>query len=94
MRLSPAELSAIRGTLGALDPLGRVYLFGSRADDLRRGGDIDIFLEASRDIDLRTTLTTEYRLHSACDCKVDLLIKTPSQPDQPIHQIARKGIPL
>ena len=32
MRLSPTELSAIRSTLGALDPLGRVYLFGSRAD--------------------------------------------------------------
>ena len=94
MRLNPSELSAIRTTLGALDPHGRVYLFGSRADDLRRGGDIDIFLEASREIDLRSALTTEYRLHTACDCKVDLLIKTPSQADQLIHQIARKGIPL
>jgi predicted nucleotidyltransferase len=94
MRLSPAELSAIRSTLSALDPLGRVYLFGSRADDQRRGGDIDVFLEASHEIDQRTALTAEYRLHSACDCKVDLLIKTPGQADQPIHQIARKGIPL
>jgi predicted nucleotidyltransferase len=94
MRLSTAELSAIRSTLGALDPLGRVYLFGSRADDQRRSGDIDVFLVASREIDLRTALATEYRLHSACDCKVDLLIKTPGQLDQPIHQIAREGIPL
>ncbi len=33
MRLHPAELSAIRTTLGALDPLGRIYLDESRADE-------------------------------------------------------------
>jgi len=29
-----------------------------------------------------------------CDTKVDLLIKTPQDADQPIHQIARQGIQL
>jgi hypothetical protein len=33
MRLHPAELSAIRTTLGTLDSLGRIYLYGSRTDD-------------------------------------------------------------
>ena len=94
MRLNPTELSAIRTTLGALDPHGRIYLFGSRADDMRKGGDIDLFLEASRAIDLKTALTTQYRLSGACDTKVDLLIKTPEQTEQPIHQIARRGIRL
>ena len=94
MRLNPAELEAIRSTLGALDPLGHIYLYGSRADDNRRGGDIDIFLDASLAIDLRTALTCEYRLVGACDTKVDLLIKTPEQAEMPIHQIARRGIRL
>ena len=94
MRLHPAELDAIRTTLGALDPLGRIYLYGSRADDARRGGDIDLFLEASRPIDLKTVLSTQYRLSSACDTKVDLLIKSPDGADMPIHQIARQGIQL
>ena len=94
MRLKTTELSAIRSSIGALDPLGRIYLYGSRADDTRRGGDIDLFLEASRAIDLKTALTLQYRLCSACDTKVDLLIKTPGQAEMPIHQIARKGIPL
>ena len=94
MRLNPNELSAIRTTLGAVDSLGNVYLFGSRADDNRRGGDIDLFLDATRAIDLKTALTLQYRLTAACDTKVDLLVKNPDQADMPIHQIARRGIRL
>ena len=93
MRLHPAELDAIRTTLGALDPLGRIYLYGSRTDDAKSGGDIDLFLEASRPLDMKTVLTTQYRLSSACDTKVDLLIKSPDEADMPIHHIARQGIP-
>ena len=94
VRLNPSELEAIRSTLDTLDPSGRIYLYGSRADDNRRGGVIDIFLDASRAIDLKTALTCEYRLAGACDTKVDLLIKTPGQAEMPIHQIARRGIRL
>jgi predicted nucleotidyltransferase len=94
MRLNPAELNAIRTTLGAMDPHGNIYLYGSRADDNRLGGDIDLFLDAARAIDLKTALTLQYRLTAACDTKVDLLIKTPGQADMPIHEIARRGIRL
>lgn len=88
MRLNSAELHAVRTILGALDPAGRIYLYGSRADDRRRGGDIDVYLQASRPIDLKTQLSTQYRLELACDTHVDLLVKNPDQPAQPIHQIA------
>ena len=88
MRLSATELHALRSILGALDPAGRIYLYGSRADDMRRGGDIDVYLQASRPIDLKTQLSTQYRLELACDTHVDLLIKNPGQSAQPIHQIA------
>jgi len=94
MRLSPAELDTIRKTLAAADAAGRVYLYGSRTDDRRRGGDIDLFLDASRPIDLPTALRLQYRLSSACDTHVDLLVKAPGEPDLPIHQIARNGIAL
>jgi len=77
MRLKPAELNAIRLNVRSFDPDGQLYLYGSRADDARRGGDIDLFLEATRAIDLKAALTLQYRLSSACDTKVDLLIKTP-----------------
>lgn len=94
MRLNHAELDAIRATLRAVDPAGRIFLYGSRADDARRGGDIDVFLDASRPIDLKTALTTQVLLSAACDTKVDLLVKSPGEEDMPIHQIARRGVPL
>ncbi len=94
MRLNPIEVDALRSILHGLDPNGKIYLFGSRTDDSRRGGDIDVFLDASTTIELKTALITEYRLSNACNVKVDLLIKNPSQADQPIHQLAREGILL
>lgn len=95
MRLSSPEINALRSILGALDPTGHIYLYGSRVDDQRRGGDIDVYFETSRVIDLKTKLTTQYRLEKACDTRVDLLIKSRELPDQAIHAIAReKGVLL
>ena len=95
MRLNSTELHALRSILGALDPAGQIYLYGSRTDDLRRGGDIDVYLQASSPIDLKTQLSTQYRLELACDTHVDLLVKNPGQPVQPIHKIAiEQGILL
>ena len=90
MRLSPTEHQALRTLLGELDPAGRIYLFGSRTDDARRGGDIDIYLQASRPIDLKTRLLTQYRLEAACDTRVDLTIQNPGQAPEPIHLIAQE----
>ncbi len=94
MRLVPSEVHAIRQTLAEVDPDGRIWLFGSRADDARRGGDIDVYLEASRPLNLKTRLMLEYRLAALCGAKVDLLVRNPGQPEQPIHVIAREGVPL
>lgn len=95
MRLNSKEITSIRHILGELDPLGQVYLFGSRVDDSRKGGDIDIFLNASRIIELKTQLTIQYRLTTACNTHVDLLVKNPNQSMQPIHEIALEtGIKL
>jgi predicted nucleotidyltransferase len=88
MRLTEFEFIALRTIIGELDPAGRIYLYGSRANDNRRGGDIDVYLQASRAIDLKTRLLTQYRLQQACNTHVDLLVKNPQQPLQAIHQIA------
>ncbi|MBI4986345.1 MAG: nucleotidyltransferase domain-containing protein [Rhodocyclales bacterium] len=94
MRLSPHELQAVRQTLFEQDPNGHAWLFGSRADDSRRGGDIDLYFETSRPLDLKTALTLERRLTDLCNTKVDLLVRNPGQPEQPIYVVARKGVPL
>ncbi|MDO9140476.1 MAG: nucleotidyltransferase domain-containing protein, partial [Methylobacter sp.] len=95
MRLSTKELQALRAIMGELDPAGRIYLYGSRADDTRRGGDIDLYLQASRPIDLKARLLAQYRMQQACDTRVDLLVKNPAQPELPLHQIAvERGVLL
>lgn len=44
MRLTPEEQDVIRAAVAARDPEARVWLFGSRADDSKRGGDIDLLV--------------------------------------------------
>lgn len=46
MRLQPKEVEAIAQTLrDTFAPGTAVFLFGSRVDDRRRGGDIDLLVE-------------------------------------------------
>lgn len=94
MRLLPQEAQVIRQVLLDADPQGRIFLFGSRMDDAKKGGDIDIFFEPSKKLALKTQLSLEYKLTSLCETKVDLLVKNPDQAEKPIFGIARNGTPL
>lgn len=44
MRLSPHEHICIKSTILKQNPITKVYLFGSRTDDTKKGGDIDILI--------------------------------------------------
>ena len=44
MRLTKHEIGAIKTSLAEVFPGARIYLFGSRVDDKRRGGDIDLYI--------------------------------------------------
>ena len=95
MRLTPAEHQTITRILRSVDPQGEVLLFGSRVDDQRKGGDIDLLWRTSLPIDLKTQLTAQWQLQVSCDTRVDLLVQTPGEPDHDIVQIARQtGIVL
>ena len=77
MRLSDAQRRAITEAIHAVDRDAPVYLFGSRADDHARGGDIDLLVLTSR-IDLMAKLDILARLHEQLgDQRIDLVI----QPD-------------
>ena len=64
VRLSEHELLTIRQKLNTVDPNGKIYLFGSRTEDARKGGDIDIYFETTAPLDLKTKLLLEYQLNS------------------------------
>lgn len=44
MRLREMEKKSIVKAIKAVDPEAKIYLFGSRVDDNRRGGDIDLLI--------------------------------------------------
>ena len=44
MRLDENEIKAIKGSIIEFDPFCEIYLFGSRTDMSKRGGDIDILI--------------------------------------------------
>lgn len=74
----------------------KLYLFGSRVDDNKRGGDIDLLLETTQKIELETEISflrTIYK--NITSRKIDLLIKTPYRQDKPIYHTAiSEGIRL
>ena len=47
MRLTQKEIEAIKQVFLEVFEDGKIYLFGSRLDDGKRGGDIDLFIKTT-----------------------------------------------
>jgi len=74
MRLASEEQSVIRRAIAQADANAQVYLFGSRADDTAKGGDIDL-LVLSKKINIMAKLDILAQLHQQLgDRKVDIAI--------------------
>ncbi len=68
-----------------------LYLFGSRVDDNKKGGDIDLFLETSKSVDMNIQLSFLRDMYKyVTQRKIDLLIKTPQKKDCAIFHTAKK----
>lgn len=93
MRLSQFERDLIKQTVSdRLGAAATVRLFGSRAHDFRRGGDVDLFVEVPHPVANRLSLECGIAavLERAFDGRrVDVVIAAPNIPDQPIHAVAR-----
>jgi predicted nucleotidyltransferase len=89
MRITENEQQVIRQAITEIDPNADIYLFGSKADDHARGGDIDL-LVISRKINLMDKLAVLAKLHQNLgDQKIDLAVF----PDfsKPFARIARQN---
>jgi predicted nucleotidyltransferase len=64
----------------------KVWLFGSRANDQKRGGDVDLFVESDSS-DLMKKIRCKALLADLFDLGVDLVV---GQGDKPIHRIAKE----
>jgi len=74
MRISVSEKEAILNAVVAKDPAAKVWLFGSRADDSKKGGDIDIGI-LSEKIDFSEKLGIKIALYEKIgEQKIDLVV--------------------
>ncbi len=94
VRLSAREIEIIRVTvIRLLGDRTCIRIFGSRAREDEKGGDIDILIETERRLPNRVTsacrLTSELQMQLG-DQKIDVIIIDPETREQPIHQIARQ----
>ena len=101
MRLSPEQIYAIKHL--AAECFGDrtvVYLFGSRVDDNKRGGDIDLYVETDEP-DLAVILDAKYDFLAKLkqrigDQRIDVVVNFPTRRQRPpIIDIAKRtGIRL
>jgi predicted nucleotidyltransferase len=94
MRLSTDQVQAIRQTaVRVLGAGARVTVFGSRALDDRKGGDIDLFFETDAPLDNRAKVLC--RLHGALtlalgERKIDVILRDANTPSARIFEIAKR----
>ncbi|WP_394752637.1 nucleotidyltransferase domain-containing protein [Crenothrix sp.] len=101
MRLTPAQQATIRSTVAeTFGEEANVWLFGSRVDDNKRGGDIDLLIETQQ-ADVAVIVRAEMALLTKLQMKlgeqkIDVLVDYPTRQYTPaIFTIAKQtGIQL
>lgn len=92
MRLTEEQIhclvDATRRSFGAN---ADIWLFGSRVDDKKKGGDIDIYIETDLEKD---TVKAKLKMRELIwpvfgEQKIDILVRRRSHDFSPIHEIAR-----
>ena len=99
MRLPTAQRLALKQRFAdELESDCEIRIFGSRADDTARGGDVDLLVQCPRRLERKVWLAA--RLSASAERllegrKVDVLLVDPETSLQPIHHAAlRDGIAL
>lgn len=91
MRLTKDAVRSIRYIIGQVCEGAEIWLFGSRVDDRRKGGDIDLYIETGNEIQLTEQLRLMSQLQRALGFrKIDLIIRTPGSAERSIFQTAKK----
>jgi len=96
MRLSTDQIQAIRhATDTVFGPGTPVWLFGSRVDDTKKGGDIDLLIQTNL-VDINALMRAEITLLTMLqrklgEQKIDILLDYPTRTSRPpIFSIAKQ----
>lgn len=99
MRLTAAQISAIRSaSFEAFSPSVNVWLFGSRVDDRKRGGDIDLLIQPDMAI-TEPVFSKQIRFlthleRSLGERKIDVVIETPNDTRPIVAMAHATGIKI
>jgi predicted nucleotidyltransferase len=99
MRLTKTQCAAIKSIIAELvGDKSRVWLFGSRVDDNKRGGDIDLLIETDQIVPNRVALLCNLEAQLVMrlgERKIDVLLKDARTIDAPIFRVApEQGVQL
>ncbi len=87
MRLNKKYIDIIKTTISDKIENANIFLFGSRTDDSKKGGDIDLFVQTSQNITLKEELALLAKLEmNGINRKIDLIIDTPQKNKQVFFQ--------
>lgn len=93
MRLSTKEIRLIKSKVKSIFGEAVVYLFGSRVDDTKKGGDIDLYIVSKLNDNLfRKKQKLKIILEDTLYKPVDIIIST--DKNRPIEQEAMMGVQI
>ena len=70
MRLSTYEIDAIKDTFKDIFQNGDVYLFGSRVDDNKKGGDIDLYIKLPSPLQIKEMMAKKNKFRLRLEDKI------------------------
>jgi len=94
MRLTPFEQKTIVTAIhNKFSKTAKIWLFGSRVDDNKKGGDIDLYVETDHNYPDRwqrkISIISMIQMKIG-DQKIDCIVRCPNDAENPIDQIAKK----
>jgi len=90
MRLSTEQINLIRTQVQTrFGASSRVWVFGSRVDDARRGGDVDLYIEPQTEITPWQEAELRVQLQDSLRLPVDTVVAQQPNDPRPMCRIAR-----
>lgn len=93
MRITEFEKKIIKNAIIKLDGGAEIFLFGSRTDDEKKGGDIDILVISDK-IDISDVIDIKFEIFKHLEeQKIDIIVKN-TRNDPFVEIVMEKAFPL
>ena len=94
MRLTEDQIKCLKSSLKHIASDAKLYLFGSRVDDTKKGGDIDLLIISDKlsKKDIRTLRIEFFKQFG--EQKLDIVLDNGELKDPFVHHILQNAVPL